>query len=101
MAAHIPNSVLPSGDTSAAQQTRSLSLATPRPLTQPPAPTIWGTCPETYSKFTSQYGEIRDCFAIDAQRSGWLIATLGNSRTHGVIAIDSCHTPVCSDGSMN
>ena len=63
-----------------------------------PQPDVCGYWAETYATLSSRYGEIRNCFPTDGTRREWLIATLGNARSRGVIAIFECSSAACTDG---
>src|SRR5438477_3201856 len=52
----------------------------------------------SYSAIASRFGEIRSCFALDADRGTWILTTLGNRASHGVVGIYRCATLACRDG---
>ena len=74
------------------------------PLHQPevplpsPDPSLCGYCTATYSAIAHRFGEIRSCFALDADRGTWILTTLGNRASHGVVGIYRCATLACRDG---
>lgn len=73
----------------------------PSPALPSPEPETCGYWTQTYADLTAAYGEIRNCFPVDAERSVWVITTLGNPRTNGVIALYYCAAAACRDGSTD
>ncbi|HEY6115218.1 MAG TPA: hypothetical protein VI172_04595, partial [Candidatus Dormibacteraeota bacterium] len=74
------------------------TLPSPQHAVRPPAPEPFESYPTaaagacgywtaTYAEIAKRHGELRNCEAIDAQRSAWVITTLGTTGTHGVIAV--------------
>lgn len=63
-----------------------------------PEPNLCGYWGSTYSAIANRFGEIRSCFALDADRSTWIVTTLGTRASHGVVGIYRCATPACHDG---
>jgi len=69
------------------------------PVAEPsPQPDVCGYWTQTYQTLAARYGEIRDCLTTDGTRRLWLISTLGNARSRGVIAIFRCRSDACTDG---
>ena len=52
----------------------------------------------TYAEIARRYGELRNCAPADAERSAWVITTLGRDRARGVIAVYRCTSAACRDG---
>jgi hypothetical protein len=85
------------------------TLPSPQHAVRPPAPEPFESYPTaaagacgywtaTYAEIAKRHGELRNCEAIDAQRSAWVITTLGTTGTHGVIAVYRCASAACRDG---
>ena len=89
--------------TACAGTSTTAAVRSPSVVSMPsPDPTQCGSWTEVTSAtgalMTQRYGEIRNCAALDSQRSSWMMTTLGTKTSHGVIAIYRCGTDACRDG---
>jgi hypothetical protein len=55
----------------------------------------------TGQRITQQYGEIRNCLAVESTRSTWVITTLGTGAASGVLGVYRCRSEQCRDGSTD
>ena len=72
----------------------------PKPAMSYPtaAPDVCGYWTATYAEIARRYGELRNCTPADAERSAWVITTLGTNKARGVMAIYRCASAACRDG---
>jgi hypothetical protein len=78
----------------------AVTRAVPEPVESYPtaAPDVCGYWTATYAEIANRYGEIRNCAPADAERSAWVITTLGTESARGVVAIYLCASAACRDG---
>jgi hypothetical protein len=65
------------------------------------ASAVCGYWSATYAEITRRYGEIRNCTPAGADRSAWVITTLGTDSARAVVAIFRCATAACRDGRQD